>query len=221
MGTRNLVIVYHKGEYRIVQYGQWDGYPSGQGLVILKWLKEPGNIEKLRSVLDAGDSHIYEWDPKNSTAEEEMHPSLSRDTGARILALALKATEENPMPVELAFGFIADYIFCEWIWVVDLDKNVFEGYGGFCNYEGEEREKHRFHPIIEESYPLPQLLRSFPLAELPKSKTAFVRSFNDHDYLAREQMQGPYSDEDDDAGTVGDGKVPGHTAGTGTEEQPT
>ena len=39
MGTRHLIIVWYKGKYRIAQYGQWDGYPSGQGLRVLRFLK--------------------------------------------------------------------------------------------------------------------------------------------------------------------------------------
>lgn len=26
MGTRNLTIVYSNGEYKVAQYGQWDGF---------------------------------------------------------------------------------------------------------------------------------------------------------------------------------------------------
>ena len=35
MGTRHLVAVIHKDEYKVAQYGQWDGYPSGQGDTVL------------------------------------------------------------------------------------------------------------------------------------------------------------------------------------------
>lgn len=34
MGTRHLICVYYKRRFAIAQYGQWDGYPGGQGLTI-------------------------------------------------------------------------------------------------------------------------------------------------------------------------------------------
>ena len=40
MGTRNLTIVYSNGEYKVAQYGQWDGYPEGLGVQLLKYLRE-------------------------------------------------------------------------------------------------------------------------------------------------------------------------------------
>jgi hypothetical protein len=38
MGTRNLVAVQIDGQYKIAQYGQWDGYHSGKGLEVLEFL---------------------------------------------------------------------------------------------------------------------------------------------------------------------------------------
>ena len=34
MGTRNLTCVFKDGEYKVAQYGQWDGYPSLKTQVI-------------------------------------------------------------------------------------------------------------------------------------------------------------------------------------------
>lgn len=36
MGTRNLTAVYLDGQYKVAQYGQWDGYPEGRGGLIWK-----------------------------------------------------------------------------------------------------------------------------------------------------------------------------------------
>ena len=39
MGTRNLTAVFIGGQYKVAQYGQWDGYPEGNGKKILEFLK--------------------------------------------------------------------------------------------------------------------------------------------------------------------------------------
>lgn len=40
MGTRHLIEVVVDGQIKVAQYGQWDGYPSGQGVDVLKFLAE-------------------------------------------------------------------------------------------------------------------------------------------------------------------------------------
>ncbi|RYO92280.1 hypothetical protein DL766_001771 [Monosporascus sp. MC13-8B] len=59
MGTRHLILVYYKGQYRIARYGQWDGYPEGQGATVLCFVSDPENLSKLRAVLDA-EGMLYE-----------------------------------------------------------------------------------------------------------------------------------------------------------------
>ena len=39
MGTRNLIIVKLKGEVKVSQYCQWDGYPTGQGADLAKFIQ--------------------------------------------------------------------------------------------------------------------------------------------------------------------------------------
>ena len=51
MGTRHLICAISDDEYRIAQYGQWDGYPEGQGAAILEFLKSP-MVEQLRKNLE-------------------------------------------------------------------------------------------------------------------------------------------------------------------------
>ena len=50
MGTRGLTSVKVNGETKIAQYGQWDHYPSGQGIVALNFLRN-FNEEHFRTQL--------------------------------------------------------------------------------------------------------------------------------------------------------------------------
>ena len=40
MGTRHMVGVVLDGDFKIAQYGQWDGYPEGQGKTVLDFLRK-------------------------------------------------------------------------------------------------------------------------------------------------------------------------------------
>ena len=51
MGTRNLSLLKSEGKIVIAQYGQWDGYPSGQGATILDFCKNKSNLNKLKACL--------------------------------------------------------------------------------------------------------------------------------------------------------------------------
>jgi hypothetical protein len=144
MGTRHLTCVVKGGEYKVAQYGQWDGYPSGQGSTILDFLhKAPEGWERK---IDGctwidGDELKAKWvecgaDPDSdlvsfdvSSVFAEKYPELSRDTGARVLQLI--ADSDNGLKLENSLSFANDSLFCEYAYVVDLDKGTFEVYKGF------------------------------------------------------------------------------------------
>lgn len=48
MGTRNLTMVKYNGEIKVAQYGQYDGYPSGQGLTALRLCRDKNKLADLR-----------------------------------------------------------------------------------------------------------------------------------------------------------------------------
>ena len=53
MGTRHLICVVKNGEYKVAQYGQWDGQPSGQGADILNFLKNEMDRAKFNNQIEA------------------------------------------------------------------------------------------------------------------------------------------------------------------------
>ncbi len=104
MGTRHLVCVFYQGEYRIAQYGQWDGYPEGQGADVLEFLREHMIADRFKtnllSLQWATDEDIKrEWEDCGADTDSDMvsmevsarhanrYPWNSRDTGAGILKI--------------------------------------------------------------------------------------------------------------------------------------
>jgi hypothetical protein len=86
MGTRHHQKVINKrGELKVSQYGQWDGYPDGQGFEILDYLKQ-GNLDRYQEELDKlhlitdEESKIVDADPK----WQENYPYMGRDCGSKI-----------------------------------------------------------------------------------------------------------------------------------------
>mgnify|MGYP000073667684 CR=1 FL=1 len=140
MGTRNLTKVIKNNKVVVAQYGQWDGYPSGQGATVFFAIQKPGQMEGLENNLyltyEPSDDERMEMAkpfldgsmPGMMTIESgklfsEKYPSLSRDTGASILNVIAEATE--PVPLYLDIDFENDELFCEGVYTVNLDNKTF------------------------------------------------------------------------------------------------
>ena len=106
MGTRNLTMVINQeGEKKVAQYGQWDGYPSGVGVGVLKFLKNKEMFEKFkanlskirfldeegvdREFIDSYNKNAPQWsnEPDNRTEEQKRWFSTycTRDLAEEIL----------------------------------------------------------------------------------------------------------------------------------------
>src|ERR1051325_10492051 len=71
MGTRNLICLFYKGRFVVAQYCQWDGYPEGQGVTLVKFLQVPNNIQRLKNGLN----HIYEVSENDTvTVDRRIYP---------------------------------------------------------------------------------------------------------------------------------------------------
>lgn len=146
MGTRHLTCVIKDGAFKVAQYGQWDGYPEGQGATILRYLNEFDmdrfrqridqcqwlNQEKFDAAYKALELPEDGWmNMEQAEVYAKNFPLLTRDLGAEILLRIYEHAEDEPIEVRDHSSFAHDSLFCEWAYVVDLDRNMFQVYRGF------------------------------------------------------------------------------------------
>jgi len=186
MGTRNLTCVVADGAYRVAQYCQWDGYPSGQGKTVLEFCRTMNRGAFKRKVLacnaidQAEVSRRYKeigaddsgWvDMAIAEKFKKAWPQLDRDMGAKVLNAISMAPDG--FDIHLDVGFAADSLFCEWCYVIDLDKATLEVFGGFNKKPLPAHE--RFAGLVDHGnktadgnqyYPV-RLLKTWSLNKLP------------------------------------------------------
>ena len=130
MGTRNLTKVIDKdGVTRVAQYGQWDGYPSGQGVNALVHAYNYKQIEKgldkvrwaTQEQLDAINNDLSNWTTDFNFSE--MFPTLSRDTCADILGYVAWSLGEVLLVDNSEFE--NDELFCEGVYTIDFQQKKF------------------------------------------------------------------------------------------------
>ena len=125
MGTRHLICVFKDGDYRVAQYGQFDGYPEGQGLDLLNFLTKEMDkdlfLQKLNNVsfgtekelhnqwqkCGADDSGLVSFDVAD--LHEKIYPENSRNTGSGILSIIQNSTRKLLLANKL--GFAGDSLF--------------------------------------------------------------------------------------------------------------
>lgn len=191
MGTRHLIAVQVDGEYKVAQYGQWDGYPSGQGVKVLGFLTAPefdknAFAEAVRACSDISDEeykHAWvscgadpeaEWVSMNVNNKfKKAYPHLHRDCGAGILPLIM-AAGANGLKLNNYIEFAADSLYCEWAYVIDLDKNTFEVFTGFNKTPLDPSERFASLPVVPDNtdrqYYQVKLVQSYDLDKLPTVK---------------------------------------------------
>ena len=183
MGTRHQIAIQINGEYKVAQYGQWDGYPSGQGLEVLWFLRDQMDekifVNNLRNV-----HQLTEWerdtlfDRGEDNVLKRLFPEFDRDTSWQILPIIQRG---NCFRIINQITFAADSLFCEWAYVIDFDKRTFEVYQGFNKepltpedrfYELREYEELPYHGV--------KLVKSWSLDGLPTNEE-FVSALEKED----------------------------------------
>ena len=127
MSTRNLIAVMLDGEYKVAQYGEFDGFPSGQGLMVLRFLRETDLDEFKEKLTHVRFLNDKEW--KDIYKKHTNHRSIFyKNVGAKILYMI---RDDSITKLRNSIAFAGDSLFCEYAYVIDFDRNTFEVYEGF------------------------------------------------------------------------------------------
>lgn len=188
MGTRHLTCVIKDGDFRVAQYGQWDGYPDGQGANILAFLAEAdmGRFnDRIRQCVWMSDAEFEKnynemgfpadgfLNMEQAEAYKRAFPMFSRDLGSEILRAIYDVEGDDDIQLRDSRSFATESLFCEWAYVIDLDREVLEVYKGFNSdpnansgvFAGIPRQTddERYHTVT--------LVKSYPLNDLPSVET--------------------------------------------------
>lgn len=182
MGTRHVTAVVLDGQYKVAQYGQWDGRPSAAGTDILEFLKVKMDRtlfeSKIRALqFNTEEQNKAEWEAVGADPESEWvsfdisdehrrrYPHNSRDTGAEILDIIQNGI--TGLGIQDDLSFIADGLFCEWAYVIDLDRNTFEVFEGFNTTPLGNGERFYFMQEADKEYYPCKLAACWSLSSLP------------------------------------------------------
>lgn len=137
MGTRGAfgVII---GEQEKIGYNQMDSYPDGWGIHNLTWLRA-ADLEEIQKLAET--AKLVSNDRKPTKAEIRTLKEYT-DLGVSEQSTAdwycLTRGTHGQIDLMLKCGYILDYsefpldsLFCEWGYIVDFDRHVFEVYEGF------------------------------------------------------------------------------------------
>jgi hypothetical protein len=140
MGTRNLTMIKLNGELKLANYGQWDGYPTGQGETVAAFIQAyllddtlraefAAKVAKLKFATDAELEELEAREVAMLEAQRngehvatymlDKFVAFDRDTGATILQKIWNGL--HCQIVKDDSEFLKDTLFCEWAYCVDLD----------------------------------------------------------------------------------------------------
>lgn len=181
MGTRHLICIVNNGEYKAAQYGQWDGYPSGQGIKVLNFLRNFDKnvfVQKLKNCCFISDEE-YDRLKKDYGSIKiflKKFPQFSRYTSSEILQIILQS--DNTILLYNSIQFSSDSLFCEYAYVIDLDKNTFEIFQGFNKSPLGKNDRFYNEYIVDSEYYPVKLLKEYSIDNLP-SDAIFLSDLED------------------------------------------
>ena len=209
MGTRNLTMVIQDQQTRIAQYGQWDGFPDGQGITILTFLQDTSNIKKLKQIIpnirfekeqDIKDKKEFAkslgstngcLNYKQAALYDIQYPLENPNLGAGVLNKLLEYNISSEIILVNSESFAQESLFCQWAYVIDLDKNTLEVYKGLNRLEISKEE--RFYDLNDpkNNYRPIKMVQSFSIDKLPDQE-----KFINECYVEQKKMEISHKDLD-------------------------
>jgi hypothetical protein len=168
MSTRGLIAVTSQKQFKIAQYCQSDCHPAGVGIEVLNFIRKC-DIDKFREQLKSITFFTQKELKGESGREIDKLSHIQGDYASKILDAVYEGRITRLLNSRL---FSIDSLWCEWIFLLDLDKSTYEIYRGF-NVEPITPEdrfyskqpsvtvigKARFYPA--------KLIKTFEFAHLP------------------------------------------------------
>lgn len=179
MGTRGAYGFYKNGIDKIT-YNHFDSYPEGLGKEIVRFCKET-SIQEMNEIFD----RIELVDESMSPTPEQIERNKDHfvpailDNGSKTMhnwywllrgaQNGLDAWKNGLIYMIDSAQFLQDSLFCEWAYVINLDKNVLEVYKGFQKTPQRNRY-YRAESYDEDSdYYNCALIAEFPLNNIPEN----------------------------------------------------
>ena len=170
MGTRGAFGFYQNGVTKVA-YNHYDSYPDCLGSRMATFAqtvcktKLAEQVTRLKEVPNR---------PPSNTEVVALKQFSNLDVGSKDIRewyCLLRKTQGNPEALleagfyECALSFLADSLFCEWAYIINLDDGVFEVYRGF--QEGPSTGRYTTPEPKDGYYPV-DLVATYPLLGIPK-----------------------------------------------------
>lgn len=193
MSTRGAVYITKGKDILAGTYNHYDSYPDGLGLDILRILTKE-NIANIRNNISKVVMHTRDEILEkcfNVAGGKEEYSKLSVDMRNNIYravceGMGIQEYDGENLVQMIADGeakeilgdktFVADSVFCEYAYVIDLETNRFEVYYGFNKHPLKENARFKYLEDIQSKenktrryYPC-RIVVSFDLNNLPDKK---------------------------------------------------
>jgi hypothetical protein len=186
MGTRGLIgFRYQNKDY--LTYNHFDSYPDSLGFNILEELGAMLSFNKLKKAVEkitlVTEDSKPTFEQRLDVAKEFWDLSVGNQTPDSWYCLLRNAQGKlySYYSGKLKYmidshEFIKDSLFCEWVYIVNLDTMQLEVWRGF---QKESQKGNRYGENGEKYYPC-ALVKEYPLQKLPSQKK-FLKDLEEKD----------------------------------------